>query len=567
MEFVIGLLIVLLALFAAGYFFRKKIYTEIDRLESWKIEILNRSIVEEMSKIKHLKMTGQTEEFFEKWREEWDEIVTAHMPKVEELLYDAEENADKYRFKKANQVLVHIDDLLTAAESSIEKILREISDLVTSEEKSREEIEQVRERYSKSRKNLLAYSHLYGELYDSLEKDLDEIWSGIKQYEEETEGGNYITARKVLLEQERNLDRLQSYIDDVPKLLADCKQTVPGQISKLKDGYREMKEKGYRLEHIQLDKELENLSNQLKRAEHVLMTELDIDEASAILQLIDENIQSVYQQLEGEVEAGQSVLSKMPELIIAYDKLKEEKEHTKAETELVKESYRLTAGELGKQQAFEKRLDEIGKLLSSVKDKLDAEHVAYSLLVEEVASVEKQIEEVKKEHDEFREKLQALRKEELQARETLSHLKKTIAETARLLKTSNIPGIPSHIQEMLENAHHHIQETVNQLNELPLNVEEAGAHLKQAEDIVNRASLESEELVEQVVLIEKIIQFGNRFRSQNHILSEQLKEAERRFYEYDYSEAYEIAAAAVEKAAPGAVQKIESQNTKEHQYQ
>lgn len=51
------------------------------------------------------------------------------------------------------------------------------------------------------------------------------------------------------------------------------------------------------------------------------MTELDIDEASAILQLIDENIQSVYQQLEGEVEAGQSVLSKMPELIIAYDKL------------------------------------------------------------------------------------------------------------------------------------------------------------------------------------------------------------------------------------------------------
>lgn len=56
---------------------------------------------------------------------------------------------------------------------------------------------------------------------------------------------------------------------------------------------------------------------------------------------------------------------------------------------------------------------------------------------------------------------------------------------------------------MLENAHHHIQETVNQLNEIPLNMEEAGAHLKQAEDIVNRASRESEELVEQVMLIEK----------------------------------------------------------------
>ncbi|MGV2470340.1 septation ring formation regulator EzrA, partial [Bacillus subtilis] len=91
-----------------------------------------------------------------------------------------------------------------------------------------------------------------GELYDKHEKDLDENWSRVKQCEEETEGGNYITARKVLLEHDRNLERLQSYIEDVPKLLADCKQTVTGQIAKLKDGYGEMKEKGYKIEHIQL---------------------------------------------------------------------------------------------------------------------------------------------------------------------------------------------------------------------------------------------------------------------------------------------------------------------------
>ena len=60
-----------------------------------------------MSKIKHLKMTGETEEFFERWREEWDEIVTAHLPKVEELLYDAEENADKYRFKSESGACPH----------------------------------------------------------------------------------------------------------------------------------------------------------------------------------------------------------------------------------------------------------------------------------------------------------------------------------------------------------------------------------------------------------------------------------------------------------------------------
>ena len=237
----------------------------------------------------------------------------------------------------------------------------------------------------------------------------------------------------MLLEQDRRLDQLQTYIDDVPKLLADCKQTVPNQIAKLKDGYREMTEKGYKLEHIQIEKELDTLTNQLKRAENALLEELDVDEASAILQLIDETIQSMYDQLEGEVEAGQSVLSKMPELIIAYEKRGRKRPH-KTETELVKESYQLTAGEIGRQHAFEKQLETIGRLLEQAREKLDGEHVAYSLLIEEVEAIEKQMEEAQKEHAEYRENLQALRKEELQARETLMHLRKTISDTARMLQ-------------------------------------------------------------------------------------------------------------------------------------
>ncbi|CAM5374315.1 septation ring formation regulator EzrA [Bacillus safensis FO-36b] [Bacillus safensis subsp. safensis] len=100
------------------------------------------------------------------------------MPKVEELLYDAEEYSDKYRFSKAKQVLTHIEDLLSAADSNIEDILKEIADLVTSEEQNRKDIEKVKEQYQTVRKNLLAYSHLYGTLYDKMEQDLDEAGKG-----------------------------------------------------------------------------------------------------------------------------------------------------------------------------------------------------------------------------------------------------------------------------------------------------------------------------------------------------------------------------------------------------
>ncbi|MFN2747630.1 septation ring formation regulator EzrA [Bacillus sp. z60-18] len=559
MEFVIGLLALFLILFATGYLFRRNIYKEIDRLEAWKIEILNRSIVEEMSKIKHLKMTGQTEEFFERWRNEWDEIVTAHMPKVEELLFEAEDCADKYRFQKSKQVLAHIENLLSAAESNIEEILKEIANLVSSEEQNRKEIEEIKEQYTKIRKNLLAYSHLYGDLYPKIEADLDSVWEGIKQFEAETDGGNYIEARKVLLAQDRLLEELQSHIDDVPKLLAGCKQTVPNELVKLKAGYQEMIDKGYKLDHIQIEKELENLEKELKRAEDALLSELNLEEAAATMQMIEETIQTLYTQLEQEVEAGRVILAKMPELAAALEKLETNKQDTKAETDLVKESYRLSTGELEKQQSYEKRLELIEKQFEQVKERLDQKHVAYSLLKEELLDIEKQLEAAQKEYDEYRDMLQLLRKEELQARELLQQLKQTITHTARRLEKSNVPGIPASITERIEQSRSAVQKVNEQLQMLPLNMEAVNERLQGAESLVTEVKQETDDLVDKVRMIERIIQYGNRFRSQNHALSEQLKEAENRFYSYEYDEAYELAARAVEKASPGAVGRLEAE--------
>ncbi|KAA6448595.1 septation ring formation regulator EzrA [Bacillus swezeyi] len=559
MEFVIGLLAVFLILFSAGYLFRRNIYKEIDRLEAWKIEILNRSIVEEMSKIKHLKMTGQTEEFFERWRKEWDEIVTSHMPKVEELLFEAEDCADKYRFQKSKQVLAHIENLLSAAESNIEDILKEIADLVSSEEQNRKEIEEIKEQYTKIRKNLLAYSHLYGDLYPKIEADLDTVWEGIKQFEAETEGGNYIEARKVLLAQDRLLEELQSHIDDVPKLLAGCKQTVPNELAKLKAGHQEMIEKGYKLDHIQIEKELENLFKELKRAEDALLTEINLEEAAATMQMIEETIQTLYSQLEDEVEAGQLILGKVPELAAALEKLETHKQDTKAETDLVKESYRLTNDELEKQQSYEKRLEMVEKQFVQVKERLDQKHVAYSLLKEELSDIEKQLEAAQKEHDEYRDMLQMLRKEELQARELLQQLKQTITNTARRLEKSNVPGIPASVTEKIQQSRSAVQKVNEQFQMLPLNMDVVNERLEEAEQLVTEVKEQTDELVEKVLLIERIIQYGNRFRSQNHMLSEQLKEAENRFYSYEYDEAYDIAARAVEKASPGSVERLGAQ--------
>ena len=57
-----------------------------------------------MTKIKQLNMTGETEEKFERWRNEWTEVMDVHMPKIDTLLFDAEDVIDRFRYRKATEI-------------------------------------------------------------------------------------------------------------------------------------------------------------------------------------------------------------------------------------------------------------------------------------------------------------------------------------------------------------------------------------------------------------------------------------------------------------------------------
>ncbi len=192
MELVIGGIILIILVFVAGFVVRKKYYREVDTLESWKIDIMNRPVLEEMSKVKQLNMTGQTEELFEEWRRSWDEIVTVKFPDVEEMLFDAEEYVDKFRFNKSKETFRQIKDTLTKIDKEIDTILQELSEVVGSEEKNRSEIDETRIEYREAKKELLAHRHQYGKAAPVLELRLEVVSAQLEKFDDLTENGNYI---------------------------------------------------------------------------------------------------------------------------------------------------------------------------------------------------------------------------------------------------------------------------------------------------------------------------------------------------------------------------------------
>ncbi|MEH7304423.1 septation ring formation regulator EzrA [Neobacillus drentensis] len=557
MEYFIGFFILILALFVVGYLIKKKYFKEMDRLEAWKIDLMNRPVLDEMSKVKLLNMTGQTEELFERWRNQWDEVVTVQLPDLEEMLFDAEEYIDRYRFNKAKGVQLAIAGKLQDTEDQIKSILEELHELVGSEEKNRVEIEELKEQYRESKKMLLAHRHSFGNSEKSLEEQLNAVSQKYQEFDEKTEQGNYLEAREVVLMIHSQLGTIKKDMDLIPQLLIECQSLLPNQLSDILDGYREMSGQEYYLEHINVEQELKRLEEKLSE-NLVLIESAKIDEAVEGIREVKDRIDILFDLLEKEVHAKHYVLKNETITTELLASAYEENSHLSSEVLHVQESYQLSEGDFETQRQLEKELSTVYKHYEILMEKIKLNEMAQSAISEELAQIKEQIDIIREGQEDFSLKLQALRKDELEAREKVKELTKKVGETVRLVTKSNVPGLPEDYKYLFEDTNESIQNVRYQLEEKPLNISALNQYLEIAVLTVEKLTNSTVDLLENVMLAEKAIQYGNRYKTQYPSVAKGLRDAEDAFRHYDYQEALEQAAATLDVIDPDALKKIKA---------
>lgn len=100
---------------------------------------------------------------------------------------------------------------------------------------------------------------------------------------------------------------------------------------------------------------------------------------------------------------------------------------------------------------------------------------------------------------------------------------------------------------VLQDAKESMDDVQGKLEEKPLDMASVYIYLEKAVQQVNRVHEKANELIEHMYLAEKVIQFGNRYRSSHDMVAESLREAEAKFRSYEYQAALETAATAIEK--------------------
>jgi septation ring formation regulator len=193
----------------------------------------------------------------------------------------------------------------------------------------------------------------------------------------------------------------------------------------------------------------------------------------------------------------------------------------------------------------------------NLSNHLEDQTIAFSVLKEELEDICEQIDSLQDIHQQYMEILMALRKDEMAAREQLTGLRKMLLEVKRDIEKSNIPGLPDNLYQELSQANKQLKAVTDKLEEKPLNIVEVNAILHQSVTLVEKCHVECMNILDHAFLAENIIQYGNRYRSKHSFVHQSLIEAEQLFRKFEYKNALEEAATALEKVEPGVLVKIE----------
>ena len=229
----------------------------------------------------------------------------------------------------------------------------------------------------------------------------------------------------------------------------------------------------------------------------------------------------------------------------------------------MQQSYHLNEKDVEIPKVALKHLEALQRRYDLLALRVADEKSAYSSLQEELLEISNELERIHEEQERLSNTMRNLRIDENKARAKVEELKKMLQETDRLLGKANMPGIPKEMDARLDEAAELIYVVIKSLREVPLNMGVVHSNLTATELCIEEVHVKAREMIENVMLIERIIQYGNRHRATNMKLNARLKEAEEAFHQFRYSKALEDAGTAVEEIEPGALKRIQAMVSEE----
>lgn len=512
---------------------------------------------DELFKVKDLNLHGEAKKLYTGWQKEWQASLKDSLDTSEGRLSEAKKDLEKFKFSASDEKVKQGEASIARVESKYDQLTSEIDELVQMNEKSAIARAEAEKLHREAKRDVLASAYQFGDASGPLEELIDSFEPEIREYDVMINDGNYVSAGRHIEDVRSDLRTLKKNMDDIPVLIREVQKDLPAQFQEIRFGCRDLKAEGYDLDHIKVEGKLSTLKGKLNLVEP-LISRLDLDEARKILDDINTQVDDILELIEVEVKAKIKVDQDQPLITDELFHARNSNYTLRTEMQYMEDQFFINDADIHSVQKFEHEIESLVDVYDEIVTETAKTNARFSEVENRISHIKDQILQINDEQEKIQEHLISLRDDAEEAKENTIYIHDKKEKVYRKLVTSNLPEVPERFIIIKNELDINLRKIEDYFSKRPLNVQYIKDKVNQTVMDLNEFEQEAYELLRDAELTEIMIQYGNRYRRDDHAFDAQIRESERMFKESRYKRALEIIKGALEKVEPGAARKIEN---------
>lgn len=553
---IIAVVILIIVVIAFMLLVNRRQLRAIEVIDAAVNEIEKMHLEEDITRLDKMDLAGESLTTLNTWRKSYTETSTKKLPRVQKLVDEAAQENTTYKLFKARKNIKEAQEIIKPTLEDARNTKAVFTELLESNKENQMQYDALIKVYRELRKSVLAGSFEYGAAIDQIEDQLASMESDFEEAKNLSSQGDHVEAKRVLSKIRMALGALQKRLPKIKEGNHQLEVVFQDQLRELSDAYKKMVSEKYYITDIDVLKRIKDIHGEIDDARK-LLAETKVDELAKENKKIFGEIDELYTALAKEYKARPFVeknQNKMLTLIAhqqaASKKLVEKLQH-------IDESYELTHGELEKSKELEKEVNNMNRQYT-----VDTQNIAdgkgvYSAIQDSWLQMLDRLREIDQEQAKMSTDVDGLYDSENVANDSIKRFKQEVSLVYRRLERRNLPGNPDSFVQMYTLVVNEIGHVSDELSQVRINMEKISNELIQISDDVERLKREADDIINSANLVELTTQYANKYADKDAIKQAQ-KLAMQLYNEYNYKDALDTIATALEKVEPGSYQRLEN---------
>lgn len=536
---ILTIILIIITIFIIKNNQNKKYKKEIEELDTEKNSLLGVPVLSEISKVKELVKTDNLKEKMADWDSTFKLIRDEKIPTLTDSISDADFLIDRKEYKEATRKIASIEMELKVLKKMAEKLLEEVRVITQSEERNRTLITKLKIVYREEQNKFERTKKEYGEVEIYVEDEFAKIDKLFAEFERAMDNNDYVSVEKRINMLDDKINYMGKFLEDAPTIILMATVMVPNKIEEATTYYYRMQRDGYPLDYLNVEYNIKEIRSKLENVMSNLKN-LKMEDSLIELKTFMDYFNGLYNDFDKEKESKDIFKQNIKELGYHIDNINKVVRDIYLQIDDIKYNYNLSDSDINKFSLLSKNLEKVNKDYKILVDQGKMRTFAYSKLVDELDGLSLKLSRLQDDLDYQLRSITSMKDDEMRAREQLATIEDLLKKSKYKLKDYKIPVIPSSYYIELSEAQDAIREIVKELDKKPIVIKILNIRVDTARDLVFKIYNKTNDMIKSVSVAEKMIVYGNRYRSSYEEIDIALSKAEELFRRGKYKESLEL---------------------------